>query len=107
MTSKSKSAIKKFVRLERGVNDDSLKTAKMFVLEREWQIDIFALLDGRQPGLVLARKYGVTEACISKWRKRLNIQPIHHICPGCGKTAPMSRRVCRFCGEDMPKQRGT
>ena len=100
---KSRKQIKKFISLERGIEVDKLKTARMFMLEREWQQDICELLDGTQNGLTLAHKYCVTEACISKWRKRLGIQPIHQVCPGCGRTMPLAQKVCGFCGGELPR----
>lgn len=102
---KSRKQIKKFISLERGVDTDKLKTARMFLLEREWQTDICELLDGRQNGLMLAHRYGVTEACISKWRKRLGIQPIHQICPECGRTMPLAQKICGRCGGELAKIR--
>ena len=56
---------------------DHLKTAEMFRLERKFRVNIFELLAvTSETGAALSHRLGVSEAVISKWRKRLKIGPI-------------------------------
>jgi len=53
---------------------DGLKTAEMYRLERRFKRSIGELLslNGRRMKDI-GQQLGVTESCISKWRKRLGI----------------------------------
>ena len=53
---------------------EELKTATMYRLERKFGKDIYVLLDGDTgTGKALAKRYGVSEAVISRWRGKLGI----------------------------------
>ena len=64
------------------VLNEALKTAAMYRLEHQHGQDISILLAEKAGlGKVLARKYGVTESVISKWRSKLGIHvgnPSHY-----------------------------
>ncbi len=78
MTSKRASVanLRRQVRLESGLTrGEDLKTATMYRLERRFGQSIYELLAPTAGlGAVLAKRYGVTESVISKWRKKLGIK---------------------------------
>lgn len=57
------------------VTDDSdpRKTREMKMIEAAWGQSIEQLLSADQKGVDVARKIGVTPACVSRWRDRLGI----------------------------------
>jgi len=65
--------LKRSVLNELARSDDDLKTAKMFRLEKQFQMDIRQMLRTGLDGDYVAEMLGVTEGCISRWRKRLGI----------------------------------
>ena len=93
----TKRKLKELIQLERGSDLDSRKTAMMFKLERKYQRSIIELLDASESGKVLGDRYGVTEGCISRWRKRFGIVPIHGKCKNCNNYFPSSYKECPHC----------
>ena len=67
--------IKRRVEAEQApVLGEELKTAAMYRIERKFGADIYVLLAAsRGTGRVLARRYGVSESVVSKWRSKLGI----------------------------------
>ena len=80
MTTLTKKRLKEIINLERGTDIDNIKTKKMFQLERQYQVSILELLDATVSGRVLGSKYGLSEGCISRWRKRFGVVPVHREC---------------------------
>lgn len=72
----SKSELRRRVQRENGTTKgEELKTAAMFRLEHKFKADIYQLLaQAAGKGRYLARKYGVSESNISRWRTRLGIK---------------------------------
>ena len=71
----STASLRRLVDLERSQGQDEyLKTADMFRLERKFKQPIRKLLAPGTTGKKLAVKYGVSESVISRWRKRLGIE---------------------------------
>ena len=72
----STASLRRQVELDRGQSkNEYLKTAAMFRLERRFNQNIYYLLDQKRgSGKTLAVKYGINEATISKWRKKLGIE---------------------------------
>jgi len=95
----TKSKLKALINLEHGGSIDKLKTARMFQLEREYQVSIVELLDGTVSGRVLGQRYKLTEGCISRWRKRFGIVPVHKNCYYCNGEFASSSKVCPYCGK--------
>ncbi len=98
----TKKKLKEMVQLERGSELDSLKTAAMFKLERQWQVSIVTLLDARVAGIVLAKKYGVDPSMISRWRKRFGIVLQTNKCLNCHTPFAVAYRQCPYCGVMKP-----
>jgi hypothetical protein len=102
VTPAGKQALRNAVLLERQTQEElALKTGQMLKLEILHGQRIEDLLDGRQPGSVLAERLQVSEACISKWRKRLNIGLVQKQCQYCHSWNPGSVRTCKVCGSGM------
>ncbi len=98
----TKKKFKQMVQLEHGSDLDSLKTSAMFKLERQWHENIIQLLDPRQAGKVLAKKYGVSEAVISRWRKKFGLVPRTNNCLNCNTPYAVAYSQCPYCGERKP-----
>ena len=98
----TKKKFKEMAQLERGSNLDSLKTKAMFQLERKYQVNIIQLLDGRQAGRVLAKKYELSEAVISRWRKKFGIVLLTNHCLNCHTPYAVAYTQCPYCGERKP-----
>ncbi len=98
----TKKKFKEMVQLEHGSELDKLKTAAMFQLERKWQANIIQLLDARQAGKVLAKKYDLDEATISRWRMKFGLVPLTNKCLECHTPYAVAYTQCPYCGARKP-----
>lgn len=69
--------IRQRIRAERREQSDNehLKTGAMYRLERKWSQDIEDLIAhaSDMTGELLAHSLGISESCLSRWRKKLGI----------------------------------